>query len=161
VCPLRERSLLPCSLITTTPQRRPAPVTTEDRALETYEALTRHEQMALVKAMENPDIPSLRREMDTGEQAELLEELPAKVVNQVLQQLSPEARQQVNLLLGFPKGSVGCIMEPSYPARPLLRPPALRSTGCATRPSTPRTWRRFWWWATGGCTKGMSPSRAS
>ncbi|MDW8289281.1 MAG: CBS domain-containing protein, partial [Armatimonadota bacterium] len=91
----------------------------KDKALETYETLTRNEQIALVQAMENPDILSLLLEMDTDEQAELLEELPAKVVNQVLQQLSPEARRQVNLLLGFPEGSVGRIMEPSYLARPL------------------------------------------
>ncbi|MCX8112508.1 MAG: magnesium transporter [Bacteroidia bacterium] len=56
--------------------------------------------------------------MDRERQAELLEELPAKVVKRVLRELPEEARTQVGLVLGFPEGSAGRLMDPAYLALP-------------------------------------------
>jgi magnesium transporter len=90
----------------------------KERALAVFEALDRPEQAELVKAMEDPDLLPLLEGMKAEERVRLFEELPAKVVKRLLQELSPEAREGVSLLLGYPEGSAGRVMNPDYLALP-------------------------------------------
>lgn len=86
----------------------------KSRAIEVFEMMDRYEQSQLVKAMDNPDLISLIEAMDPDERVQLLEELPAKVVKRILQELSPETRSSLNLLLGYPENSAGRVMNPDY-----------------------------------------------
>ena len=90
----------------------------KERALAVFEALDRPEQAELVKAMEDPDLLPLLEGLKAEERVRLFEELPAKVVKRLLQELSPEAREGVSLLLGYPEGSAGRVMNPDYLALP-------------------------------------------
>ncbi len=90
----------------------------KERALAVFEALDRPEQAELVKAMEDPDLLPLLESLKAEERVRLFEELPAKVVKRLLQELSPEAREGVSLLLGYPEGSAGRVMNPDYLALP-------------------------------------------
>lgn len=87
-------------------------------ALQVFELLERVEQIELVRALEDPEIVKLIEAMESDERVNLLEELPAKVVKRILQELSPEARTIVNLLLGYPENSAGRVMNPYYLALP-------------------------------------------
>ena len=44
----------------------------------------------------------------------VFDELPAKVANRLLSGLSPQARQNTNVVLGYPDESVGRQMSPRY-----------------------------------------------
>jgi len=60
--------------------------------------------------------------MEPDERVELFEELPAKVAKRVLLEVSPEVRQSMSLLLGYPEGSAGRVMNPNYLALPADTP---------------------------------------
>jgi magnesium transporter len=86
----------------------------KERALELFESLSRSEQSDLVRAMEDPDLIKLVEALEPDKGVELFGELPAKVAKRVLAELSLEARQSINLLLGYPENSAGRIMNPNY-----------------------------------------------
>lgn len=92
----------------------------KEKALEVFEMLERSEQSELIRAMEDPQLIELLSQLDTEQQAELMEELPAKVVKRILDELPPETREQIGLVLGFPEGSAGRLMDPTYLALPEL-----------------------------------------
>jgi magnesium transporter len=86
----------------------------KEHALAAFEGLTRSEQHELVQAMEDPDVVKLVAQLETEEQVRLFEELPAKVVKRVIRELSPESRQAISVLLGYPEGSAGRVINPDY-----------------------------------------------
>jgi magnesium transporter len=94
----------------------------KERALQVFESLTRSEQSDLVRAMDDPDLIRLVESMEPDERVELFEELPAKVAKRVLLEVSPEVRQSISLLLGYPEGSAGRVMNPNYLALPADTP---------------------------------------
>jgi len=94
----------------------------KERALQVFESLTRSEQSDLVRAMDDPDLIRLVESMDPDERVALFEELPAKVVKRVLLEISPEVRRSMSLLLGYPEGSAGRVMNPNYLALPADTP---------------------------------------
>jgi magnesium transporter len=94
----------------------------KERALQVFESLARSEQSDLVRAMDDPDLIRLVESMEPDERVELFEELPAKVAKRVLLEVSPEVRQSMSLLLGYPEGSAGRVMNPNYLALPADTP---------------------------------------
>jgi magnesium transporter len=94
----------------------------KERALQVFESLTRSEQSDLVRAMDDPDLIRLVESMEPDERVELFEELPAKVAKRVLLEVNPEVRQSMSLLLGYPEGSAGRVMNPNYLVLPADTP---------------------------------------
>ncbi|MEN9207269.1 MAG: magnesium transporter [Gloeomargarita sp. GMQP_bins_120] len=86
----------------------------KDRAIAVFEALTPEEQAELVQRMADPEVVAFLEVLDPDQRVRLFEELPAKVTKRLLKQLSEESRQAVNLLLGYPEGSVGRRMDLRY-----------------------------------------------
>ncbi|MCD1295408.1 magnesium transporter [Methanocella sp. CWC-04] len=86
----------------------------KDDALELFESLEVDRQAELINLMSDPETIKLVESLDPDDRARLFEELPAKVTKQLLRNLSPEARESVNLLLGYPEGSAGRIMTSRY-----------------------------------------------
>jgi len=54
--------------------------------------------------------------MRPDDRTELLEELPGKVTQRLLNLLKPEDMEEARMLLGYPEGSVGRLMTPDYVA---------------------------------------------
>jgi magnesium transporter len=94
----------------------------KERALQVFESLALSEQSDLVRAMDDPDLIQLVESMEPDKRVELFEELPAKVATRVLLEISPEVRQSISLLLGYPEGSAGRVMNPNYLALPADTP---------------------------------------
>jgi magnesium transporter len=94
----------------------------KERALQVFESLALSEQSDLVRAMDDPDLIQLVESMEPDKRVELFEELPAKVATRVLLEVSPEVRQSISLLLGYPEGSAGRVMNPNYLALPADTP---------------------------------------
>jgi len=84
------------------------------KALELFEHLDAPDQADLIKALGDPESVQLLTQLEPDDRARLIEELPAKVAKRLLETLTPDARQAVSELLGYPEGSVGRIMTPNY-----------------------------------------------
>jgi len=86
----------------------------KDKAIAVFEALTPEEQIILIQGMTDPESLPFLEALDPEQRVRLFEELPAKVTKRLLNQLSDESRAVVNLLLGYPEGSVGRRMSLRY-----------------------------------------------
>jgi magnesium transporter len=83
-------------------------------AADAFEYLAPEAQASLIKGMAHEDVASLLNEMDPDDRTTFLEELPATVTRQLLTLLTPEERAVAIKLLGYPEGSTGRLMTPSY-----------------------------------------------
>lgn len=81
-------------------------------AIEVYEYLDYSVQEHLIEELKSQDVCDIVDKMSPDDRARLFDELPAKVVNRLLEQLSPAQRQATALLLGYEAGTAGRIMTP-------------------------------------------------
>ncbi|MDM7325912.1 MAG: magnesium transporter, partial [Thermosynechococcus sp. Uc] len=68
----------------------------------------------LTEGMTDPEILHFLEALEADQRVRLFEELPAKVTKRLLSQLSPQSRDAVNLLLGYPEGTIGRRMNLRY-----------------------------------------------
>ncbi len=83
----------------------------KDKAIAVFEYLRPEEQADLIQDMENPEVISLLEALDPDDHVRLFDELPAKVTKRLIANLNSQDREAVNLLLGYPEGSAGRIMN--------------------------------------------------
>lgn len=83
----------------------------KNKAITVFEYLRPEEQADLIQNMENPEVLSLLEALDPDDCVQLFEELPAKVTKRLIGKLSPQDREAINLLLGYPENSAGRIMN--------------------------------------------------
>lgn len=83
-------------------------------AIAVYEYLETAVQQSLVAEFKRQDVLDIVDQMSPDDRVRLFDELPAKVVTQLLEQLSSEERQATALLLGYQPGTAGHIMTPEY-----------------------------------------------
>ena len=86
----------------------------KDEASEVYEYLDSSVQQALLEDFKRQDVLDIVDKMSPDDRARLFDELPAKVVTRLLEQLSPSERQATAQLLGYEAGTAGRIMTPEY-----------------------------------------------
>ncbi len=83
-------------------------------AAATFEYMSLEGQDTLLKAMAQEDVAALLNEMAPDDRTMFLEELPAAATRQLLALLTPDERAVASTLLGYPEGSIGRLMTPSY-----------------------------------------------
>ncbi|MEO1591883.1 MAG: magnesium transporter [Cyanobacteria bacterium J06632_22] len=83
-------------------------------AIEVYENLDSSVQQALIEDFKRQDVIDIVDKMSPDDRARLFDELPAKVVRRLLQQLSAQERESTALLLGYEAGTAGRVMTPEY-----------------------------------------------
>jgi magnesium transporter len=83
----------------------------KDKALRVFEYLRPEDQAELIRTMESPEVMGLLEWLDVDDRVRLFEELPAKITKRLMAHLSPEARQAANVLMGYPEGSAGRLMN--------------------------------------------------
>lgn len=88
----------------------------KDLALAVFEALDAPVQGELLEGLRDEAVREFVAQLDPDDRVELLDELPAKVVNKVLADLSPHERRLTTGLLGYPPEAVGRVMSPEYVA---------------------------------------------
>ena len=81
-------------------------------AIEVYEYLDYSVQEHLIEELRSQDVRDIVDKMSPDDRARLFDELPAKVVNRLLEQLSPAERQATAQLLGYEADTAGRIMTP-------------------------------------------------
>ncbi|NEP16769.1 MAG: magnesium transporter [Leptolyngbya sp. SIO4C1] len=86
----------------------------KQEAIEVYENLDSAIQQSLIEDFKRQDVIDIVDKMSPDDRARLFDELPAKVVRQLLQQLSAQERKATALLLGYEASTAGRIMTPEY-----------------------------------------------
>jgi magnesium transporter len=86
----------------------------KDEAIEVYEYLPGKVQQSLLAEFRQPEMLDIVDRMSPDDRARLFDELPAKVVRQLLLQMSPAERNATALLLGYPADSAGRIMTSEF-----------------------------------------------
>lgn len=88
----------------------------KNEAIEVYEQLDSTVQQALIEEFKRQDLIDIVDKMSPDDRVRLFDELPAKVVRRLLEQLSAQERQATALLLGYETQTAGRIMTPEYVA---------------------------------------------
>ncbi|MEL7225500.1 MAG: magnesium transporter [Cyanobacteria bacterium J06576_12] len=88
----------------------------KNEAIEVYENLDSSVQQALIEEFKRQDLIDIVDQMSPDDRARLFDELPAKIVRRLLEQLSIQERQATALLLGYEAQTAGRIMTPEYVA---------------------------------------------
>ncbi|WAL60912.1 magnesium transporter [Thermocoleostomius sinensis] len=86
----------------------------KDEAIEVFEYLDSDIQQDLIAEFKRQEFLDVVDRMSPDDRARLFDELPAKIVRRLLDQLSPEERNATALLLGYKPDTAGRIMTPEY-----------------------------------------------
>ncbi len=83
-------------------------------AIEVYEYLDSQVQQSLIEEFKRQDVLDIVDKMSPDDRTRLFDELPARVVRRLIEQLTPKEREATSLLLGYEADTAGHIMTPEY-----------------------------------------------
>lgn len=86
----------------------------KDEAAETFTEMNSDMQEMLINALTESELKEVMDEMYLDDTVDVLEEMPANVVDRLLMATDEETRQQINMLLNYPEDSAGSIMNVEY-----------------------------------------------
>ena len=86
----------------------------KDEAAEVFTEMNNDIREVLLNALTDSEIKEVVDEMYLDDFADLLEEMPANVVDHLLMNTDEDTRKQVNTLLKYPEDSAGSIMNVEY-----------------------------------------------
>lgn len=86
----------------------------KDKAAEVFANMESSMQTNLVEMFSEKELRELLDDLYMDDTVDLLEELPANLVNRILDTVSPEDRVLINQLLNYPEDSAGSIMTTEY-----------------------------------------------
>lgn len=84
------------------------------KAIEVYEYLDSSVQQLLIEEFKRQDVLDIVDKMSPDDRTRLFDELPARVVRSLIEQLTPTEREATALLLGYAADTAGHIMTPEY-----------------------------------------------
>lgn len=84
------------------------------RAASVFKILDINAQKHIVKELHSSRTAALLNELPADDRTDFLEELPKKVIRDLIKLLDPEERKITLSLLGYPEDSVGRLMTPEY-----------------------------------------------
>jgi magnesium transporter len=86
----------------------------KSQAIDVFEYLPPEVQEELINSLHDVHVVQIVEAMSPDDRAELFDELPAKVVKRLLQELSLEQRQATAKILGYSEGTAGRLMTTEY-----------------------------------------------
>ena len=86
----------------------------KEKAAEVFTEMSSHMQETLINAFTRTEIKELFDDMYMDDTVDIIEEMPANVVEQILDVTDKETRQTINRLLKYPEDSAGSIMTVEY-----------------------------------------------
>lgn len=86
----------------------------KDEAAETFTEMNSDTRQVLLNALSDSEIKEVMDEMYLDDTVDVLEEMPANVVDRLLMMTDEETRKQINTLLNYPEDSAGSIMNVDY-----------------------------------------------
>ena len=86
----------------------------KELAAETFVEMEPEDQELLIRSFSDTELKDVINELYVDDAVDLVEEMPANVVQRILSQAEPEMRRQINELLQYPEDSAGSIMTTEY-----------------------------------------------
>lgn len=86
----------------------------KDKAAEVFSYMDDDQRQVLLQSFTSQEIRLILDAMYTDDAVDLLEDIPANVVNHLLDQVSQDTRADINRLLKYPEDSAGSIMTVEY-----------------------------------------------
>ena len=86
----------------------------KEEAAETFSYMNSDTREDLINALTDSELEEIMEEMYLDDTVDVLEEMPANVVDRLLMVTDEEKRQQINQLLQYPEDSAGSIMNIEY-----------------------------------------------
>ncbi len=86
----------------------------KDVSVEVFAYLPEEEQVAVIKGITQREIDHIIEELAFDDMIDLLEELPANLVDKILLNTTKEERKLINTFLNYPENSAGSLMTIDY-----------------------------------------------
>lgn len=86
----------------------------KDKAAEVFSYMDDDQRQVLLQSFTSQEIRLILDAMYTDDAVDILEDMPANVVNHLLDQVSQDTRADINRLLKYPEDSAGSIMTVEY-----------------------------------------------
>ena len=86
----------------------------KEEAAETFTYMNSDMREVLIGALTDSELEEVMEEMYLDDTVDVLEEMPANVVDRLLMATDEETRAQINQLLQYPEDSAGSIMNVEY-----------------------------------------------
>ena len=86
----------------------------KDTASDIFTELESDVQEAIIRSMSDREIGKFMDALFIDDAVDMLEELPASMVNRILKSTTPELRHEINRFLNYPEDSVGSIMTSEF-----------------------------------------------
>ena len=88
----------------------------KELAAETFAYMDTDMQRILIEAFTDVELREVVNELFLDDTVDIIEEMPAYVVNKILRNVDSQTRKTINELLHYPKDSAGSIMTTEYVA---------------------------------------------
>ncbi len=86
----------------------------KDEAVDVFSYMDSDTQEKLIETLSDNEVAGIVSKLYIDDAADLIDELPANLVNKVLQNASPTKRKAINEILKYPEDSAGSIMTVEY-----------------------------------------------
>ena len=86
----------------------------KDVSVEVFSYLPSEDQVDIISGITEREISYIIEELDFDDKIDVLEELPANVVDKILEKTTKEERRLINTVLNYPENSAGSLMTPDY-----------------------------------------------
>ncbi|MDD6190496.1 MAG: magnesium transporter [Firmicutes bacterium] len=83
-------------------------------SVEVFSYLPGDDQVDVINGITDKEIAYIMEEMNFDDKIDVLEELPANIVDKILDQTPREERKLINTFLNYPEDSAGSLMTPDY-----------------------------------------------
>ena len=86
----------------------------KELAAESFVEMESEEQETLIKGISDSELRQVMDELYVDDAVDIVEEMPANVVQRILAQSAPEMRKEINEILQYPEDSAGSVMTTEY-----------------------------------------------
>ena len=86
----------------------------QDQAADLFAELSPETQKKLIDGLSDTELKNVIEALFTDDAVDLVEEMPAGVVQRILSQAEPDTRQMINELLKYPEDSAGGVMTTEF-----------------------------------------------
>lgn len=86
----------------------------KDTSAEVFSYLSSEKQQEIVENITDEEIHHIINEMFIDDTVDFIEEMPANIVDKILQNTSPDTRKLINQFLKYPENSAGSVMTVEY-----------------------------------------------
>ena len=88
----------------------------KELAAESFVEMESENQKLLIRGFSDSELKDVIDELYVDDATDIVEEMPANVVQRILAQADPQMRREINEILRYPENSAGSIMTTEYVA---------------------------------------------